>query len=77
MHQVGTESSLSALLDVVERGEEVVIVRAGKPVARLIPAEVTPHDKALAAIQRIKELRRGVILGEDVTISQLIAEGRR
>jgi prevent-host-death family protein len=31
------KSQLSKLLEKVERGEEVVIARAGKPVARLVP----------------------------------------
>jgi prevent-host-death family protein len=32
------KNKLSSLLDQVERGEEVVITRRGKPVAKLIPA---------------------------------------
>ncbi len=32
------KTNLSRLLERVERGEEVVICRAGKPVARLVPA---------------------------------------
>ena len=32
------KTHLAALLDRVERGEEVVITRRGKPVARLVPA---------------------------------------
>ena len=33
------KASLSRLLVAVERGEDVVIARAGTPVARLIPAQ--------------------------------------
>lgn len=36
VHEAKTH--LSRLLDAVEHGEDVVIARAGKPVARLIPA---------------------------------------
>ena len=36
VHEAKTH--LSRLLDAVERGEDVVIARAGKPVARLVPA---------------------------------------
>lgn len=36
VHEAKTH--LSRLLEAVERGEEVVIARAGKPVARLVPA---------------------------------------
>jgi prevent-host-death family protein len=31
------KTHLSALLDRVARGEEIIIARAGKPVARLVP----------------------------------------
>ena len=37
VHEAKTH--LSRLLERVERGEEIVIARAGKPVARLIPVE--------------------------------------
>ena len=37
VHQAKTQ--LSKLLEAVERGEEVVIARAGKAVAKLVPAD--------------------------------------
>ncbi|HEV8605274.1 MAG TPA: type II toxin-antitoxin system prevent-host-death family antitoxin [Tepidisphaeraceae bacterium] len=37
VHQAKT--SLSKLLARVERGEEIIIARSGKPVARLVPAQ--------------------------------------
>jgi len=40
MHQVQiaeAKSHLSALLERVEAGEEIIIARRGKPIARLIP----------------------------------------
>lgn len=38
VHEAKTH--LSRLLEAVERGEDVVIARAGKPVARLVPARL-------------------------------------
>jgi prevent-host-death family protein len=38
---------LPALLDRVERGEEIIITRRGRPIARLVPAK-TGHDAAAA-----------------------------
>jgi prevent-host-death family protein len=38
VHEAKTH--LSRLLEAVEQGEEVVIARAGKPVARLVPVAV-------------------------------------
>jgi prevent-host-death family protein len=51
-------------LDLVERGEEVVITRHGRRVARLVPAKDRPsREKARAALRRIlnraEELRLG------------------
>jgi len=42
MHQVNmheAKSQLSKLVDEVQAGEEVIIAKSGKPVARLIPYE--------------------------------------
>ena len=41
MTQRTAKTKLSELLKKVEAGEEIVIARAGKPVARLIPAAKT------------------------------------
>lgn len=54
------KTQLSALLDKVEQGEEVVITRHGKPVARLVKAETASREQIDAAIARIKERREGV-----------------
>jgi len=66
------------LLDLVEsNGEEIVITRRGKPVARLVPA--TPgsdREKARRAAAGIIEASRGVTLG-GLKIQDLINEGRR
>lgn len=50
------KNMLSALLDRVERGEEIVITRHGKPIARLIPdAEAIDRSEARDALDRIRE----------------------
>jgi prevent-host-death family protein len=58
MNEVGAfeaKNTLSALLDRVERGEEIVITRHGRPVARLVPnAGGIDRSQARAAIQRIR-----------------------
>ena len=49
-------SRLEQLLDLVALGEEVVITRDGKAVARLIPPPpVVERDEGRAAIQRLRE----------------------
>ena len=55
VHKAKTE--LSRLLEAVEAGEDVIIARAGKPVARLVPVR---------ANERIPGRLTGVIrIGED------------
>ncbi|MDQ0471978.1 type II toxin-antitoxin system Phd/YefM family antitoxin [Labrys wisconsinensis] len=59
MREVGAfeaKNTLGSLLDLVERGEEVVITRRGKPVARLV-RETVAKDRAAAAAaaRRIRE----------------------
>jgi len=62
---------LKALLDRVEQGEEIVILRHGKPVARLVPprpeAEPLPSMKSFRASLGYapKGLVREVIAGRD------------
>jgi len=44
VHEAKTH--LSRLLEAVEAGEDVVIARAGKPVARLVPAQAATARRA-------------------------------
>jgi prevent-host-death family protein len=45
VHEAKTH--LSRLLERVERGQEIVIARAGKPVARLVPLVATPRQRPI------------------------------
>lgn len=69
------KNTLGSLLDRVEKGEEVVITRRGKPVARLVPAETHDKNEARAAAERIKSWRRADLKG--LRIRDLVNEGRR
>lgn len=71
------KNTLGSLLDLVEQGEEVVITRRGKPVARLVrETGVVDRDKARQAVATIMKMRQGVTLGEGITIRDLIDAGR-
>jgi prevent-host-death family protein len=53
VHEAKTH--LSRILEDVAAGAEVVIAKAGKPVARLVPIESTPKPKQLGLLRgRIK-----------------------
>lgn len=71
------KNKLSALVDAVERGDEITITRRGRPVARL--SGVGPgHDvaKARKAAAGLRALGQGQSLG-GLSIRDLIDEGRR
>jgi prevent-host-death family protein len=58
------KTHLSELLDRVEAGEELVIARHGRPVARLVPVADAPQRRAAEAVRRLSALRHGTTLGE-------------
>jgi prevent-host-death family protein len=80
MHSVGVfeaKNRLTALLDEVEQGHEVLITRRGKPVARLVPASPGfDREKARRVAEGLIEASKGLSLG-DITIRELIEEGRQ
>ncbi len=62
MKQVGAfeaKNTFGSLLDRVEAGEEILITRHGRPVARLTSAPVIDVAKAQAAAERIRERAAG------------------
>lgn len=67
MREVGAfeaKNKLSQLLDEVEHGEEIVITRRGKEVARLVPARPAHSGtEARAAVQRIRARAENSKLG--------------
>ena len=79
MREIGAfeaKSKLGQLLDWVEAGEDVIITRRGKPVARLTsPDQAFDRERAQGAAARIRARRRGVTLG-GLAIKDLINEGR-
>ena len=79
MRAVGTfeaKTHLSALLEQVERGEEIVITRHGKAIARLVPADAVSPRRLEHTVARLKGFRKGRRLG-DLSAKALIEEGRR
>jgi prevent-host-death family protein len=80
MREIGAfeaKNRLGTLLDWVESGEEVIITRRGKPVARLIPNVRSVDQGAAARAAAIIIARRaGVALG-GLKIKALVEEGRR
>ncbi len=83
MREVGAfeaKNTLGALLDLVQQGEQVLITRHGKPVARLVPeAAVRDRSAAKAAVERIREQNR-MRTSDRISVDEwksFIEEGRR
>ncbi|MEZ5537198.1 MAG: type II toxin-antitoxin system prevent-host-death family antitoxin [Thiolinea sp.] len=70
------KTHLSHLLEQVIAGEEVLITRHGKPVARLIPETTANRAKIDEAITQLKAIRKGVRL-DGLSWKELRDEGRK
>jgi prevent-host-death family protein len=80
MHTVGVfeaKNKLTALIDEVESGGEVIITRRGKPVARLTSFDPGfDREKARRVAEGLRAASKGLTLG-GLSLKDLIAEGRR
>ena len=79
MREIGAfeaKNKLGTLLDWVAAGEEVLITRHGKAVARLVPAtRGFDRAKAAQAARGLIDASRGITLG-GIRIKDLVDEGR-
>ncbi len=71
------KTHFSQLLDRVAQGERILITRRGVPVAILSPYPMRPFVDWDALAHALAELRRGTTLGPDLSVRDLIEEGRR
>lgn len=80
MRTVGSyeaKTHLPRLLDEVAGGEEITITKHGVPVAVLVPPPEKERRSVSEVIEELRELRKDVRLGDDLTIRDLVEEGRR
>lgn len=52
------KTHFSSLLEQVERGEQIIITKHGRPVAKLVPAETVAKEDVHDAIEELKEFRK-------------------
>ncbi len=71
------KTHFSQLLEEAGQGVNITITRHGVPVAMLVPTPEARRKKVVEAIAALRELRKGIALGPDLTIRDLIEEGRR
>jgi len=70
------KTHLSSLLDRAAAGEEVVITKHGKPVARLVAAQGVDRARVDQAVEKLKSLRKATTLG-GLSWEELRDKGRR
>jgi prevent-host-death family protein len=79
MKEIGAfeaKNKLAYLLDLAEKGEEIIITRHGKQVARLGSLQKTfDRQAARQAAEAIQKMSKGMKLG-GIAIRELIEEGR-
>lgn len=71
------KTHLWELLDLAAMGERFTITKRGKPVAMLVPVEEQPRLTVEEAMAAMDEIRSRVTLGADLTVKELIDDGRR
>ena len=71
------KNGLSALVERVSKGEEIMITRRGQKVAMLVPASRRSKRAPRDVVQHIREARKGARLPAGYTLRRLIEEGRR
>ena len=77
---VGTseiKEKLASFLEEVESGEEIIITRAGRPVARLVPVRHHSRKEIQDAIRQIRALRKEIAPGKALDWRKLREEGRK
>jgi len=72
------KTHFSRILDKAEQGEDFIITKRGKAVAKIIPFEKKPEISRQEALQKLKELRK-LYRGKpgSFNIREAIEDGRR
>lgn len=66
MHTVGAfeaKTHFSALLEKVEKGENIIITKHGHPIAKLLPAKTVDREQIRKTIEQLKKFRQSNKMG--------------
>ena len=70
------KSKLSQLVEKAEAGEEVILTRRGRPVAKIVNVAPANKRNRTALLREICALARRVRIPRKLSIRELVAEGR-
>jgi len=71
------KTHLPKLLERVARGARITITKHGVPVAVLLPADPEKRVDVTAVITQLRQFRSQNSLGGELTLREMIEEGRR
>jgi antitoxin (DNA-binding transcriptional repressor) of toxin-antitoxin stability system len=72
------DQRLRALVDQATPGEDIVLTRDGKAVAKIVIGTTeTDRTDAIAAMERIREIGAGISLGDGLRFEDLTHEGHK
>lgn len=70
------KSKLSQLVEKAEAGEEVILTRRGRPVAKIVNVAPAGRRNRALLLREIRALARRVKIPKRVSIREIVAEGR-
>lgn len=70
------KSKLSQLVEKAEAGEEVILTRRGRPVAKIVNVAPSARKNRALLLREIRALSRRVRIPKSILIRELLAEGR-
>ncbi len=70
------KSKLSQLVKKAEAGEEVILTRRGRPVAKIVNLAPASKRNRTALLREIHALARRVRIPRKLSVRELVAEGR-
>ena len=70
------KSKLSQLVEKAEAGEEVILTRRGRPVAKIVNVAPASKRNRTVLLREIHALARRVRIPRKLSIRELVAEGR-
>ena len=70
------KSKLSQLVEKAEAGEEVILTRRGRPVAKIVNFAPANKRNRTALLREIHALARRVRIPRKLSIREIVAEGR-
>lgn len=70
------KSKLSQLVEKALSGEEVILTRRGRPVAKIIKMTPSGRRERISLLREIRSLSRRVKIPKRISIREVIAEGR-